>query len=1077
MHKVCVLFLLTLCIGVYVRERLYCKFHFQHGSYVRPIAKTQKQIRVRHYCKSPTIYYSNSSATFNIPIICCGDVETNPGPTVSLLTKTVINKRYQYSREECLNIRYNPSNACSLLSKPTWQTISELQIRKHPPTHRGCRAGVRKLKHFQRPIPKSPYRIRVYNRSTKDRLPRCLTPVQREHINAKPKQSNLPTFFMCNARSACNKFDELSAVFSYHHTDVAAITETWFRNDCSPEQFSIQGYCLFSKSRTSRTGGGVAIYAREALNPSPVAVQVPDNLEVTWVKLRPPRLPRSISCIFCAVVYYPQPDVHLEAQLTDHLIATIDDFTTNHPDAGLVILGDFNQMNIDGLLTNHNLRQVVKTPTRGNNILDKIITNIYCHYNKPQICSPVGMSDHNSVLWSPITMIKVPKKATRYISQRPMPDSSIRAFGQWLSCYEWPEIITDDDVNVQCNAFYKTLNDAIDKYFPICKVKLHCDDKPWMTGEIKSLIHRRQVAHDQGNHTLWKRLRNKVKSSIENAKVFYHATRVQRHKKSNPSRWYREIRVLTGQRKGSPNIPVAGVNPEESGIIANAINNHFVSVSSDLKKLDLAALPSYLPSSQSLPVVQPWQVNRALSQIKSSTSSGPDGISARLIRQFSVELAEPLARIINTSFNCGKVPDVWKHAIVVPIPKTSPPSIDKLRPISLTDHFAKVIEGFMAKWISQDIGQQIDPFQFGNRKCLSTSHCLINILHHLYLNAENSKTSSTILLTDFKKAFDRIDHTVAISKLHLIGVRSSAITWICDFLSCRTQCVRYHGVLSDSCTINAGVPQGTKLGPLIFLVMINDFQIDNNIHIFKYVDDLTMIECRKLAQDSQMQEAADNLSVWANVNNMKLNPIKCLKMDICFSRAPVNQTSIILENCLLETVSEVKLLGITIQNNLKWDAHIKDIEKRASAKLYMLRSLVKYGLPKEDLITVFVGYIRPLLEYASPVWSGGLTQYQNERLERVQKRALRIIFRRDYDNYTISLAQSQLQRLDERRQYLCTTFFQKTLSLTDQFKQFLPQKHCTRTLRNSKKIPDFKCKTSRMQNSPIPNLIRLYNNS
>ena len=200
-------------------------------------------------------------------------------------------------------------------------------------------------------------------------------------------------------------------------------------------------------------------------------------------------------------------------------------------------------------------------------------------------------------------------------------------------------------------------------------------------------------------------------------------------------------------------------------------------------------------------------------------------------------------------------------------------------------------------------------------------------------------------------------------------------------------------------------------------------------------------------------------------------------MDICFSRAPVNQTSIILENCLLETVSEVKLLGITIQNNLKWDAHIKDIEKRASAKLHMLRSLVKYGLPKEDLITVFVGYIRPLLEYASPVWSGGLTQYQNERLERVQKRALRIIFRRDYDNYTISLAQSQLQRLDERRQYLCTTFFQKTLSLTDQFKQFLPQKHCTRTLRNSKKIPDFKCKTSRMQNSPIPNLIRLYNNS
>ena len=143
----------------------------------------------------------------------------------------------------------------------------------------------------------------------------------------------------------------------------------------------------------------------------------------------------------------------------------------------------------------------------------------------------------------------------------------------------------------------------------------------------------------------------------------------------------------------------------------------------------------------------------------------------------------------------------------------------------------------------------------------------------------------------------------------------------------------------------------------------------------------------------------------------------------------------------------------------------------------MLRSLGKFGLSHEDLITIFIGYIRPILEYATQVWSGGLTSAQKQRIERLQKRALRIIFRKDYHSYANALTKSKLQTLESRRNDLCVTFFKKTLSCTDQFKQFIPQRAHNRTLRRTNKIPEPRCKTKRMQNSPFPDLIRLYNKS
>ena len=283
--KVNVLFYLALCIsfGLGVREHPYSKYETTPGV-TRPLHQTQKQFYLKGYHKTPIKHYANASATFTLSIICCDDVELNPGPFK--LTRCSPNKRWKYTRDELVNINTNSSGKSLRFPDRIWKIISELHIGKEFKTRRGCRAGVRKLKHFKHPIPMILPRARtnpphlIYPRFPRSR---CLTSVP----VISQSENDLPSFLLSNVRSACNKFDELSAVISHLNVDIAAITETWFRNDCPLENFSIPGYNLFTKSRINRIGGGVAIYVKELLNPSPANIQVPINLEVTWVKIRP----------------------------------------------------------------------------------------------------------------------------------------------------------------------------------------------------------------------------------------------------------------------------------------------------------------------------------------------------------------------------------------------------------------------------------------------------------------------------------------------------------------------------------------------------------------------------------------------------------------------------------------------------------------------------------------------------------------------------------------------------------------------------------------------------------------------
>ena len=336
--------------------------------------------------------------------------------------------------------------------------------------------------------------------------------------------------------------------------------------------------------------------------------------------------------------------------------------------------------------------------------------------------------------------------------------------------------------------------------------------------------------------------------------------------------------MTTNNTSQAPIEPPAGTDPSDPKAVANSINDHFVSIGQHISPLNISGLPTYLPAPEVLPEIYPWEVKSKLSKIGRKKAGGPDGIPSKLIREFSVELSDPLCHILNESFQEGTVPSQWKRAVVVPLPKSKPATWNQLRPVSLTDHFSKVAESFVTDWVMDDIEPQIDHGQFGSRKERSTTHYLVKLVDFILKHLERFKSMSRITVTDFSKAFDCVDHNIAIPKLIKMGTRPAAIQWICDFLSNRSQCVRYHNVLSDWQNLSGGVPQGTLNGPIIFMVLANDAarMKDPNKLALKYVDDLTVIENINTRNGSTIQSDLDNFDDWALCNNMKLNPTKCM---------------------------------------------------------------------------------------------------------------------------------------------------------------------------------------------------------
>ena len=294
-------------------------------------------------------------------------------------------------------------------------------------------------------------------------------------------------------------------------------------------------------------------------------------------------------------------------------------------------------------------------------------------------------------------------------------------------------------------------------------------------------------------------------------------------------------------------------------------------------------------------------------------------------------------RLLLSSFLERRLPTSWKKADITPLPKTSPVSdADKhLRPISLTPILSRVEEEFVVDgYVKPAVLAKIDWNQYGSVPKSSTVHALISMLHNWYKDTDGNGSTMRVMLFDFKKAFGLIDHAILMAKLGDYELPLRVLDWIADFLTDRKQRVKLaHDCYSDWGSVRAGVPQGTKLGPWLFLVMINDINV-NGFNLWKYVDDTSMAETVHKGQPSGIQVAVDELVRQAETDKFQLNETKCKELQISFSRSADSFEAVTINNKPIEVVTSVKLLSLTISNNLKWDAHIENVIKKGSSRLY-----------------------------------------------------------------------------------------------------------------------------------------------
>ena len=473
-----------------------------------------------------------------------------------------------------------------------------------------------------------------------------------------------------------------------------------------------------------------------------------------------------------------------------------------------------------------------------------------------------------------------------------------------------------------------------------------------------------------------------------------------------------------------------------------------------------------------------------LKTLDTSKASGPDLISPKMLKEASEVLAYPLAKLFNISLLFNIFPQSWKCANVTPVfKKNDPIKVDNYRPISLLSLLGKVFEKCVRKYIHNYIVQNnlITEHQSGFTSGDSTTNQLLFITNE-FSKALDAGKEIRVVFFDISKAFDRVWHKGLLYKLSKMGIAGNLMEWIKSYLFSRNQRVVVNGTESDWININAGVPQGSILGPLFFLVCINDIVLEVNCSIKLFADDTTIYI---IIENSNTACELLNLNLekvhrWSENWLVNFNPQKTESLLISRKTVSADHPPLSMNNIQVKEVEKHKHLGLIFNNNLHWGDHINSMLTKAQTKLNILRSL-KFQLDRKSLQIMYFSFIRPILEYSDIIWDN-CPLYMKQSLEKINIEAARIVSGAtklvSLENLYKEVGWETLEKRRDKHKLI--QFYKMIKGLTPSYlSDLIPITHNRYHQYSTRNSSDFihpACRSNFYYNDFIPSTVRLWNN-
>ena len=592
-------------------------------------------------------------------------------------------------------------------------------------------------------------------------------------------------------------------------------------------------------------------------------------------------------------------------------------------------------------------------------------------------------------------------------------DMNVNCFLRDLSTTDFTCLLSvyHEEPNLMYEKFMEVFSEIYHTCFPLKKIIYKKNHKPWFTKELKRMCSRKNYLYKKyiKNPTelrkdCYNKFRNLYTNQIRSAKRNYYFSKFRTFK-GNINKTWRTINDILQRKKYQKNSSVFKCNNSvvsDSKEIAESFNDYFKDVGHKLGSMNRNVTnincTSYLNSNfphtaYFLPITEKEIINNALS-FKNGKAPGFDSIDCSVVKKVIHVICKPLCNIFNSCIEQGVVPVDLKIAKIIPIHKKGPKDIfSNYRPISLLPLFSKIFEKCIYTRLHGFLDKHSILYnkQFGFRARYSTDHALLDFLIQVSKAIENKEIIVGIFL-DFKKAFDSINHDILLSKLYYYGIRGVTLQLFRSYLNDRKQFTVFNSKNSSLQLVSCGIPQGSIIGPLLFLIYINDLHsVSPILNFILFADDTNIfykhkdVECLTKNLNNELLK----VSKWIKANKLQLNYEKTNVMLFNFPKTCVSEVKIYMNGNLIEHTSSTKFLGINIDKDLKWKTHVYEVLRKVSRTIGIMSKL-KDILPTKILIMLYNSLILPYISYCNIIW-GFCKQHLLNRIFLLQKRAVRII--------------------------------------------------------------------------------------